>query len=94
MDYSSPTLELTLPLSRRHLAVFTNKPMLRRAKCNEGAVRVANGRTVFFSKRMVFAYPSADDEAVALAVAQQITYRTAFDVPLLTGYEMAPAGER
>ena len=95
VDYSSPTLELTLPISRRHLAVFANKPMPRRAKCNEGAVRIANGRTVFFSKRMVFAYPSADDEAVALAVAQQITYRTAFDVRLLTGFdEMAAADGR
>ncbi|HYK53077.1 MAG TPA: DUF4238 domain-containing protein [Candidatus Eremiobacteraceae bacterium] len=87
VDYDSPTVELTLPLSRRHLALFANRPVLARAKCNDGAVRIANGRTVFFSKRMIFAYPSADAEANAIALAQQITYRTAYCEPMLPAFD-------
>jgi hypothetical protein len=79
-------VELTLPLGRRHLAIFANQRLPRRAKCYNGVVRIANGRTTFYAKRMIFAYPSEDAEANALAVAQQITYRTAYLESLLPGF--------
>jgi len=84
-DMSSPLVELTLPITSRHLALFANRPMPKKAKGNDGVVRIANARTMFFSKRMIFAYPHTDALANAMLLAEVQTYRNALDVPLLSG---------
>lgn len=84
---SSPTLELTLPLDRRHVAFISNHPTGRRAQCNTDAVRIVNARTAFFARRMVISYPHDDEEQLAIFVAEVLSEQNAFNVPLLAAFD-------
>lgn len=88
-NWESPTLELTMPLDRRHAALIANRPLPRTALVNFDGVRVVNARTAFFAKRFVLAYPTQDIDEAALFQAQVLTERTAFDTPLLEGFPLS-----
>jgi hypothetical protein len=86
--WSSETVELTLPLGRRHVALIANRPFREdKVLVNFDGVRVINARTVFFAKRVLLAYPTTNAEEAGLFEAQVLTERSAFDTPILDAFE-------
>jgi hypothetical protein len=86
--WSSETVELTLPLGRRHVALIANRPFREdKVLVNFDGVRVINARTVFFAKRVLLAYPTTNAEKAGLFEAQVLTERSDFDTPILDAFE-------
>ncbi len=84
-DFASDSLELTLPLDRRHAALIANRALPDKVSVNFDGVRVVNARTAFYAKRVILAYPE-NEESAAVWMAEVMTERTAFDTPLLAGF--------
>lgn len=82
-DWASPSLELTIPLDKRHVALIVNRELDAVPKLNINGMRVVNARTAFFTKRVIMACPTDDLIEAAFFETQVLTERTAFDVPLL-----------
>jgi hypothetical protein len=81
-SFSSPGLELTIPLDRKHAALIANAPLPPRGYANFGTVRVINARTAFFTKRVLLAYPSNDPRG-ELFVEEVMSLSEAYATPLL-----------
>lgn len=85
-SFSSPGLELTIPLDRTHAALIANVPLPPRGYANFGTARVINARTAFFTKRVLLAYPSNDPRG-ELFVEEVLSLRDAYTTPLLPMFQ-------
>lgn len=86
-DWSSPTIELTIPLDRRHAALIANIDLPPIVRVNLDGVRVVNARTAFFAKRLVLAHPTDDAVQALFFEYQVINGRYAWDAPLLAAFQ-------
>lgn len=86
-DYRLPRVELTLPLSRRHVVMFANLPIPSRASVNAKTAMILNARTVHFAKRQLLMHPSDMAEAAGLFMIEN--YRQVLNLPLLPALEAA-----
>jgi hypothetical protein len=64
-DRSSPTIEITYPLTRRHLLFMSHLPLPPYVRAKKAAVTILNSRTVYGSAAQVYAYPTSDPRARA-----------------------------
>jgi len=85
--FSSPRVELTLPLDRKHAVLFANIPMPGRAVMSPRGIAVINARTTYYARRFILFHNNEETTNLAWMFVQN--YCDFYITPLLEAFDDA-----